>query len=243
MTIGPSHYCEKARWALDHFGVEYEEDKHPPLIHWAWSLPSGGGRTVPILRTGTQVIGDSTAIVRFLDAEHRNGTFLYPADGGLRAEVEELEDRISIRLGPHTRRVVYYHLLPHRRLALAAIEPGVGGPQRLVFRVGFPLFRSMMRRGMNIGEASAERSLDFTRQIFGELDERLSDGRRFLVGEVFTAADLSFAALAAPVLLPAEYGAPLPGFDRLPGEAREMIEEFRRTTAGEFALRIYRELR
>ena len=243
MTIGPSHYCEKARWALDHFDVEYEEDKHPPLIHWAWSLPSGGGRTVPILRTGTRVIGDSSAIVRFLDAEHRNGTFLYPADGGLRAEVEQLEDRFSTRLGPHTRRVVYFHLLPHRSLALEAIEPGVGGFQRLIFRIGFPFFRFMMRRGMNISTASAERSLDFTRRVFRAVDERLSDGRSFLVGDVFTAADLSFSALAAPVLLPVEYGAPLPDFERLPTGASEMIEEFRRTTAGTFALRIYRELR
>lgn len=56
MTIGPSHYCEKARWGLDFFEVDYTEDKHPPLVHWAWSLPSGGGRTVPILKIGTKVI-------------------------------------------------------------------------------------------------------------------------------------------------------------------------------------------
>jgi glutathione S-transferase len=32
------------------------------------------------------------------------------------------------------------------------------------------------------------------------MDERLSDRRRFLAGERFTAADLTFAALAAPGL-------------------------------------------
>lgn len=243
MTIGPSHYCEKARWALDHFGLDYREDKHPPMLHWAWSLPSGGGRTVPILRAGTKVIGDSTAIVRFLDAEHGNGTRLYPLDAGLRAEVEQLEDRFSTRLGPHTRRVVYFHLLPDRSLALEAIEPEVGGFQRLVFRIGFPFFRFMMRRGMNISPASAERSLEFTRRVFRAVDERLSDGRSFLVGDVFTAADLSFSALAAPVLLPVEYGAPLPDFQRLPTGASEVIEEFRQTPAGAFALRVYRECR
>ena len=48
MTIGPSHYCEKARWALDYLGIDYVEEKHPPMIHWGWSLPSGGGRPMPI---------------------------------------------------------------------------------------------------------------------------------------------------------------------------------------------------
>lgn len=243
MTIGPSHYCEKARWGLDFFGVDYTEDKHPPLVHWAWSLPSGGGRTVPILRAGKTVIGDSSAILRYLDDEHADTRRLYPVDDGLRAEVEQLQDRFDTRLGPHTRRVVYFHLLPLRSVALEAIEPGVGGIQRLVFRTGFPFFRWLMRRGMNISPASAERSLDYTRRVFHAVDERLSDGREFLVGDVFTAADLTFASLAAPVLLPLGYGAPLPGMAELPIDVMTMVEEFRETSAGAFALRIYRNHR
>ena len=243
MTIGPSHYCEKARWGLDFFEVDYTEDKHPPLIHWAWSLPSGGGRTVPILKVGRKVIGESSAILRFVDAGHRNGRCLYPDDSGLRAEVEQLEERFDTRLGPHTRRVVYFHLVRRRSLALDAIEPGVGGIQRLVLRTGFPFFRFMMRRGMNISPASAERSLDYARQVFHAVDERLADGREFLVGDVFTAADLTFASLAAPVLLPSQYGAPLPGIDEIPPEVVELVESFRATAAGAHALRVYRDCR
>jgi len=243
ITIGPSHYCEKARWALDFFGVDYDEEKHPPMIHWAWSLPSGGGRTMPILKTTDRVIGDSTAILQFLDSEHGNDKRLYPADDGLRAEVEYLEDRFDIRLGPHTRRVVYFHLLSHRTLALGVIEPGVGGGQRSVFRFGFPFFRWLMRRGMKITPTSAERSLDYTRQVFRAVDERLSDGREFLVGESFTAADLGFAALAAPLLLPPAYGAPLPGLDELPEDVVSLVDELRRTAAGVFALRMYENCR
>ena len=239
ITIGPSHYCEKARWALDLIGAPYVEEKHPPIVHWAWSLPSGGGRTVPILRAGKRVIGDSSAILRFLDEAYSGPTRLYPEDTSLRAEVEQLEDRFDLKLGPHTRRVIYFHLLPLRSLALEAIEPGVGGVQRMVFRVGFPFFRFIMRRGMNISPTSAERSLDYTRQVFRAVDERLADGRKFLVGETFTAADLSFAALAAPVLLPPNYGVSLPRLDQLPDVVVELINGFRATAAGEFGLRLY----
>ena len=239
LTIRVSHYNEKARWALDFFGADYVEEPHPPLIHWAWSLSSGGGRTVPILRAGGQVIGDSTAILHFLNESHGNGRRLYPADQDHRSEVDDLEALFGSRLGPHTRRIAYFHLLPHRSLTLPAVSPGVGAGQRVVFSLGFPVFRLLMRRGMNITPASAERSVAYAREVFTEVGDRLADGRDFLVGDVFSAADLSFAALAAPVLLPAQYGAALPALDQLPETVTELITEFRATAAGAFALRLY----
>ena len=45
------------------------------------------------------------------------------------------------------------------------------------------------------------------RGLFAELGEKLQGGRRrYLVGDTFTAADLTFASMAAIVLLPEEYG-------------------------------------
>ena len=35
-----------------------------------------------------------------------------------------------------------------------------------------------------------------------QVDEALADGRPFICGEKFTAADLTFASLAAPVIVP-----------------------------------------
>ncbi len=243
ITIGPSHYCEKARWALDFVGAPYREEKHPPIIHWAWSLSSGGGRTVPILIVGERVIGDSIDILHFLDERVGEGRRLYPVEPEHRAEVEALEERFDTRLGPHTRRVAYFYLLPHRPLVMAAVLPEVGTGQRVVFRLGFSFFRWLMRRGMNINPASVDRSIDYVRRVFTEVDEQLADGREFLVGGTFTAADLSFASLAAPLLLPSQYGAPLPLLQQLPETVIGLITEFRSSAAGEFGLRLYREHR
>ena len=55
-------------------------------------------------------------------------------------------------------------------------------------------------------------------RTFDAVAARLDDGRRYLCGDAFTAADLAFAALAAPVLVPPEYGVPLPQPDELPAE-------------------------
>ncbi len=49
ITISPSHYREKARWALDYPRVPYREEGHPPLLH-LWAVKAaGGGHTTPVL--------------------------------------------------------------------------------------------------------------------------------------------------------------------------------------------------
>lgn len=59
----------------------------------------------------------------------------------------------------------------------------------------------------------------------------------YLVGGRFTAADLTFAAMAAVVLHPPQYGAYLGGLDGLP--YGHPAAELRRTAAGQHALRMY----
>jgi len=59
----------------------------------------------------------------------------------------------------------------------------------------------------------------------------------------FTAADLTFAALASPVLLPERGIAAYPVVDELPVTMREHVERLRDTQAGRFALRMYAQER
>jgi glutathione S-transferase len=69
------------------------------------------------------------------------------------------------------------------------------------------------------------------------------DGRRYLAGDQFTAADLTFAALSAPVTLPPEYAGFIIAFEELPAVARSLVARYRDTPAGAFALRIYADHR
>src|SRR5207245_725283 len=59
VTIPISHFCEKARWALDRAGVEYVEHPHLQLVHVVAARLAGGGRTVPVLVTDEgEVLGE-----------------------------------------------------------------------------------------------------------------------------------------------------------------------------------------
>jgi len=243
ITIPPSHYCEKARWALDYLGVPYREEGHPPLLH-RWAVARAGGRrTTPVLVAGDTVLSDSTDILQYLDTTFVEDWRPYPHDSQLRVEAEEMEELFDTHLGPHTRRIAYYHLLQHKDLFLESVLPGVGRGERIVFRALRPAVCSLMLRGMRITPESADRSLERVRTVFATVDEVIGSGRTFLVGERFSAADLTFAALAAPVLSPRNYGSPLPSLDQIPAEMLVQIEEFRTTPAGMFAMRIYRDHR
>ncbi len=244
ITIPPSHYCEKARWALELAGVPFVEERHPPLLHVrAASKGRAAGHSTPVLVGDGQVLPDSTDILEFLQRRHGAVWSPYPLDSQLRLEVEELEEFFDTRLGPHTRRLAYFHLLQHRDLFLRSVLAGVGGGERRIFTALAPAMAFLMRRGMNINPASAERSLGRVREVFSGVTDRLADKRKYLVGGEFSAADLTFAALAAPVVVPRNYGSPLPTLDELPDAMLKVVEECRATPAGEFVLRMYGEHR
>jgi glutathione S-transferase len=133
--------------------------------------------------------------------------------------------------------------MQHRHLFVGSVLAGVEGAANSIFKIIAPGVAFLMRRGMNINAESAERSLGYVRESFAEVSELLSDGRTHLVGTQLTAADLTFAALAAPMVLPEDYGSPLPSMGELPDELRELVAGFRETPAGEFVLGIYEEYR
>ena len=73
--------------------------------------------------------------------------------------------------------------------------------------------------------------------------ELLSDGRQYLSGDRFSAADLTFAALAAPMVVPPEYTVALPQPDSLPPGPRNIVEHAREHPAGAHALKMFRQHR
>lgn len=238
ITIPFSHYCEKARWALDRCGVRYVEAGHLPIFHRLASRRAGGGDTVPTLVAGAQVVADSTDIVAWADAR-RPGALL-PA-GADRAEALALEDDFDRQLGPASRRWAYFQLLPQRDL-LVRMATGVPRWQTIGLRLMRPLAVALLRRGLNLDAAGAERSRAKIDATFARVAERLA-GRRYLVGDRFTVADLTFAALAAPILLPPEYPIRLPTADAFTADARAQLAAWREAPAGRFALRLYRDER
>lgn len=241
ITIPLSHYCEKARWALDRVALPYREEPHAPLLHWLATKRNDGG-TVPVLVHGSRRFIDSTDILAHADAVS-GGDLLYPREAALAREVAALEEQFDTHLGPHTRRWAYAELLSQPKLLRSVWSRGVPKLEANLLPLIMPLARRLVRAAYKITPESAQRSLERVQSVFGQVDQRLCDGRRFLCGARFTAADLTFAALAAPVLFPAEYRAVHPPLDSVSAAMREKVLSLRDTDAGRFALRLFAEER
>ena len=67
VTIPISHYCEKARWALERAGIPYREERHVQGIHRIASRRAGGAGTVPVLVTPDGPLGESDEILAWID--------------------------------------------------------------------------------------------------------------------------------------------------------------------------------
>jgi glutathione S-transferase len=243
VTIPISHYCEKARWALDRAGVRYRERAHLQGIHVLAARRAGGGSTVPVLVCGERVLTDSAEIVAFADARGRPERPLYPDEPARADATRALERDFDARLGPHGRRWMYQEMRGRRDVVYAYACTGVPAWQRRLLPLAYPAMVRLIDRHLDISPATAAESLREVRATFDAVAARLADGRPFLMGERFTAADLTFAALAAAVLVPPGYGVPLPQPDELPARMAGVVCELRAHPAGAHALAMFRDER
>lgn len=203
-----SHYNEKVRWALELKGVGHERRAPPPPSHVAVALwlTRGAAHTFPVLEIDGRAIGDSTAIIAAIE-ERFAGPPLIPDEPGERARALALEEFFDERLGPYSRQLVFHELraddgglrrfaatvMPDRLtrsdLAVSAFARGAAAFTRVRYRVG--------------PEAAAAESRARIAAAFDRLESELESGAGdYLVGDRFTVADLTAAALLAPVVAP-----------------------------------------
>ena len=237
ITIPFSHYCEKARWALDRSGIDYIEEPHVPGFSGIAARRAGGKRSVPVLAIGDgTVLSDSTDILRWVD-RNSGGPQLFA-----NAAAAALEDDFDLRLGPAARRVAYQPLLAWPQLPNVLFSRAPRWEMQLRPVLGKLLVRGI-RSGLRIDDAGVARSKIVIDEIFAKVEALLADGRRYLTGNSFTAADLTFAALAAPLVWPDGYAKKFDNTYELPADVLAMFDHYRATVAGAFILRMYDEHR
>lgn len=87
-----SSYCQKAIVALHEHGIDWTLRMIEPDSEWTpvweslWPI-----RRFPVLREGTRVVPESTAIIEYLHAHHRTAAPLIPDDPGDAVEVRMLD--------------------------------------------------------------------------------------------------------------------------------------------------------
>jgi glutathione S-transferase len=237
VTIPISHFCEKARWALDRAGLDYREERHIQGVHQLAAKRAGGGVTTPVLVADEGVFPESEDILRYADRHLPPERRLFPEGDD---DVVGLSRRLDAGLGPDGRRVMYAHMLAERRLMLDVNNQGVPAWEDRALRAAFPLVSGYVKRALGVTATTIADDEPRVWAAFDAVAERLADGRPHLCGERFTAADLTFAALAAPAICPPEYTVRLPRLEELPEGLADVIRRFRAHPAGAYALGLFR---
>ena len=230
-----SHYSEKARWALDHKGVEHERRSPPAFVHMGIALAKSRGesKTFPLLDLNGRTYPDSSDIVAALEERYPDPP-LYPEDPSERRRALELEEFFDEQVGPYTRLYAYHEIAKDRPTAEGMIKRGVAGPITFGARYTAPLMSALLqlRFGIKSDEAAAKARAKIVAG-FDRIETEL-DGGEYLAGGGFSVADLTAAALYYPAVLPAE--AP-----QLP-EPPPAYAEFRESLAGRPGFRWVEEM-
>ncbi|WP_174873541.1 glutathione S-transferase family protein [Vogesella oryzae] len=192
-----SHFCEKARWALDYKTLPYQVVNLLPGFHVRVTSKLAPASSVPIVVAAGRVIQGSNAIIDWLDDTWAPQP-LTPGDQVVATQAREWEHWLVEEVGVTLRQWFYHHALQERDKALAFLLPGTSWLQQLQFRLAFPVIRDRMRQFMHINAPNARQAERRLLQALDRLDAELAT-RAFLAGDGFSRADLSMAALLAPL--------------------------------------------
>jgi glutathione S-transferase len=206
-----SNFNEKARWALDHKGIRHRRRSvmpGTPLGLWM----SRGDRTLPVVDLdGTRVM-DSTAIIAALE-ERQPEPALYPSDPDKRRRALELEDFFDENAGHDMRRVGFCELRDQMDYGLEFMttdqpraKAAVG---RVALRASFPFVWRYLSKRYTFSEEAEERSRGTLVAALDRIEAERAGGD-YLVGDGFTVADLTAAALLYPLVWPPEFQYELP---------------------------------
>jgi len=202
-----SHYSEKVRWALDYKGIAHRRRVlGPDYLIRVWRATRQG--QLPVLWLDGQAIADSTRIIAELEEAYPEPA-LYPRDTATRQRALALEDDFDETLGPALRAAIVTPLFRHDPdIALRVLTTGMGGKAYRSLRPMLWVFPSFYRLRHQISERNLERDRAIVAAALDRI-ELQRQGRAYLVGQTFTIADLTAAALLGPLLQPPELQYPL----------------------------------
>jgi glutathione S-transferase len=237
--IPVSHFNEKVRWALDFKRIAHKRRVlGPNYLFRAWRATRQGA--LPILWLDGKPLHDSTRIIAALE-ERWPSPALYPADAAACTRALALEDDMDGTLGPALRASFVTPLFRNDpEIALRALTTGM--PEQ-AFNTMKPLarvFPVFYRWRHKISDAKLEEDRAIVAAALGRV-EAARGGRDYLVGDAFSVADLTVAALLSPLLQPPEIQYPLKL--ELPGYVAEYREKVLTHPAVQWAAGIYRKHR
>jgi glutathione S-transferase len=192
-----SHYNEKARWALDWKGLAHTRIPYLPGPHRARIQRISGQAQTPVLMIDGAAIAGSANILAALERAFPERPLL-PAEPAARERALGVQRLFDDEVGPAVRTVVFSELLHELGFLCAAFARGQPPLKRALYRAMLPLVRPLIASANGVTPENVPRAFARTEQALDET-VRLVGASGQIVGDTFTLADLTVAALLAPI--------------------------------------------
>lgn len=236
-TFTISHFSEKARWAMEHAKIDFEEKRLLPGPHLFTIKRLAKKSSVPVLVHDAAVIQGSSAVLDYV--QHTLGALQLAPPKGREEDASALEARTDRAFGAGIQTILYDVLLhdPSKVVDLWT----QGGPfwGRAFYAVAFGAITKNLVRMYKIRPPHVDQAKDLFRKTMDETD-RLIENRPYFFGDTPCRVDFGIAALLAPICRPPEH---LLQWPELSEEAANVCNEFAGRPTWDFTLRMYREHR
>jgi glutathione S-transferase len=242
ITFPPSLDSEFSRFLLTHYRIPHHEQRHVIICSSFATLWHGYTVRFPLLYSDSYRLSTVRQMLDYFEPRAAPERKLM-ADGDDPAQVKADWDYFRDTLGAATSVFGYYHMLPHKQIMVGPLSDGAPQFEQTAVRNAYPLFAGLLRLLLRLTAEHAAQALNDIRSVMQKVDERIADGRPYLMGQHFSLSDMTFAVNAAPIVWPDEYGGSLPALADTPAVMQDAIKEIRELPSGQFALRIYREHR
>jgi glutathione S-transferase len=204
-----SHFNEKARWALDWKGIAHVRKNVLPGPHAKHAQAISGAPTTPylVLDSG-DVVSGSAEIVRRVDLLS-GGPSLYPDDPEARAEVDRWIDWLDEEVGTATRLGLFYEIFQDPSFAALVFTTGQPFWKAIPYRRMFPRLIPLVAKRITMNQETAGKANTTIREALERI-ETATHATGYLVGDRFSAADLTAASLLFPLAFPKELSFGMP---------------------------------
>jgi glutathione S-transferase len=203
-TFAMSHYSEKIRWTLDDSRIPYREVCMTPVFHMLPALTMGkrGQTTLPVLQTPQTAVQDSPRILQWLS--HNKGPLqTMPAE--LMPAMQAVEQRFNA-IGKDVARFLYANSFGVADAHIVKLWTDFASPlQAAIIRTGYPVIRWAFKQKLQINPKRCALAQTRITEVMAWLEAQLASGHTYLVGDRFTVADITAAALLAPIACPAQH--------------------------------------
>lgn len=220
-----SHYCEKARWALEFKNAAFQQINVPPGLHRFLIKCKATSAiepiTVPLLLSGSEVIQGSGEIISYIDRVIPDKLLGF-SNQKLQKEALELEYFLGETVATLFRSLAYNILLNDRKTLIRFWSSDGPFYTQAWLTLAMPFLARAIRQ---MYKTDSIYIADYKNQFNHALDrlDTLCESRKFLVGERFSRTDLTMAAILAPMDFPKQH--PYPNPAAFPDEFQQFCKE------------------